>query len=110
MRDEQHATIVYEQGDDIIEEHVRNEHLVYFQDHWVLRAGEDEDGVHVRRIPRERVQYVERAVGEFGDEISTLKSRAETLADDLRDRLLGDGATETRDAPEEPTHINVDDE
>ena len=107
MSEDQDATIVYERGAEVVEETVPNKHLVYFQDHWVLHAGEDDDGVRVRRIPRERVQYVERSVGEFGDEVSTLKNRAQTLADDLRDRLLGEGETHESHDEEEPTHINV---
>ena len=76
------ASIVYETPDGDHESHeVDNEFLVYFGDHWQVRTGEDEDGNDVvRRIPRERVYYVERSVEEFQD-------RLESFLDETKARL-----------------------
>lgn len=77
------ATIVFDTPDgetDHIE--VENEYLLYFQDHWQVKTGEDDDGNDlVRRIPRERVQYVERSVEEFQDRIDALLDRAKDRFD-----------------------------
>lgn len=76
------ATIVYETPDGDTESlTVNNEHIVYFQDHWQVKAGEDEEGNDVlRRIPWRRVYYVERSVEEFQD-------RVDALVDGAKDRL-----------------------
>jgi hypothetical protein len=76
------ATIVYEDPDGDTESiEVDNEYLVFFQDHWQVRAGEDEEGNDVvRRIPRDRVYFVERSVEEFQD-------RIDSMLDQAKDRL-----------------------
>lgn len=85
------ATIVYEGPDGETESQtVQNEHVAYFQDHWILKTGEDDRGRDlVRRIPAERVYHVERTVEQFEEEVSTLRDQVESVADDLRTRLLG---------------------
>ncbi|WP_135852912.1 hypothetical protein [Halorussus salinus] len=85
------ATIVYEGPDGETESQtVQNEHVAYFQDHWILKTGEDDHGRDlVRRIPAERVYHVERTVEQFEEEVSTLRDQVESVADDLRTRLLG---------------------
>lgn len=94
------ATIVYEDPDEgTVERTVQNEYLAYFQDHWIVRTGEDDEGRDlVRRIPRSRVHYVERTVEEFEEEVSTLKNRVQSAADDLRSRLLGDDESSERES------------
>lgn len=102
------ATIVYEHPEDgTVEKRVDNEHLAYFQDHWILKSGEAEDRDVVRRIPIQRVHYVERSVEEFEREVATLRDQVESFADELRSTLFGD-----RDASrtEEPTRIDVEDD
>ncbi|WP_049971043.1 hypothetical protein [Haladaptatus cibarius] len=60
------ATIVYEDADGVTEREVENDDIVYFDDHWLVKVGENDDGDDVvRRIPRERVQYVERSIDEL---------------------------------------------
>ncbi|UPW00746.1 hypothetical protein M0R88_01265 [Halorussus gelatinilyticus] len=85
------ATIVYEGPDGEAESQtVQNEHVAYFQDHWILKTGEDDRGRDlVRRIPASRVYHVERTVEQFEEEVSTLRDQVESVADDLRTRLLG---------------------
>lgn len=71
------ATIVYEGHDGTETIEVDNEAIAYFDDHWQVKTGEDEEGNDViRRLPRERVHYVERSVEEFKDRIDTLVDRA----------------------------------
>jgi hypothetical protein len=101
------ATIVYDDpGEGTIEERVENEHVAYFQDHWIVRTGEDESGNDtVRRIPAQRVYYVERSVEEFEQEVETLRTRVESLADQVRSKVLGGG----EDGNEEKVyHIEVE--
>ncbi|RJT08109.1 hypothetical protein [Halococcus sp. IIIV-5B] len=76
------ATIVYDDPDEgKIETVVDNEFIAYFDDHWLVKVGEDGDGNDVvRRIPKERVHYVERSVEEFQDKI-------DKLADEAQERL-----------------------
>jgi hypothetical protein len=110
------ATIVYEDpSDGTVERSVPNEQIAYFQDHWILKYGEDEAGNDVvRRIPVERVHYVERTVGEFSDEVGTLRNQVESFADDLRSRLLGgrdggdEGGTEPEPEPEDTGPIEIE--
>jgi hypothetical protein len=85
------ATIVYDHPeDDTVERTVQNEHLVYFQDHWLLKRDEDEAGNdRVRRIPRERVHYVDRSVDTFEDEIGSVRRQVENVANEVRSKLLG---------------------
>ncbi|GAA0299795.1 hypothetical protein [Halarchaeum salinum] len=103
------ATIVYENPDgDTVEQTVQNEHLVYVQDHWLLDVSDEEAGTDtVRRIPIQRVYHVEREVEEFEDELSTLRQQVESVADDVRARLLGDDSDDgNREG--EPVHIDVE--
>lgn len=87
------ATVIYDDPheEDPSELTVQNEYVIYFQDHWLVKTGEDEDGNDtVRRIPSERVYYVEREVERFEDEASTLKDQFESLARDVQDKLPTD--------------------
>jgi hypothetical protein len=85
------ATIVYDHPEEgVVEESVQNEHIAYFQDHWILKRDEDEAGNDVvRRIPVERVHYVDRSVETFEDEIGTVRRQVENVASDIRSKLLG---------------------
>jgi hypothetical protein len=76
------ATIVYDKLDaGQVEITVDNEHIAYFDDHWLVKVGEDDDGNDVvRRIPRDRVEYVERSVEEF-------QNKLDMMADEARERL-----------------------
>lgn len=108
------ATIVYDHPEDgAVEETVQNEHLVYFQDHWLLKHDEDEAGNdRVRRIPRERVHYVDRSVETFEDEIGSVRKQVENVATEVRSKLLGGG--ESRDTDDrgasEPVEVDVTDD
>jgi hypothetical protein len=84
------ARIVYEDPEDgTVEETVENEHVAYFQDHWMVKTGEDEGRDVVRRIPVQRVHYVERSVSEFAEEVQGLRSQVESFADSVRSKFLG---------------------
>ncbi|MFC7154642.1 hypothetical protein ACFQPA_04125 [Halomarina halobia] len=87
------ATIAYEDPDEgTVERTVQNEHVAYFQDHWIVKTGEDEEGRDiVRRIPARRVYYVERTVERFEEEVKTLKDQVQSITDDLRAKFLGGG-------------------
>lgn len=101
------ATIVYDDPESgTVERTVQNEHLVYVRDHWSVKLDEDGDGNDVlRRIPRQRVHYVERSVEEFEREVETLQQRVQSVADDLRTKLLGD---DEPDESVEPHRIDVE--
>lgn len=101
-RDLGQATIVYEDPDeDTVRKTVPNEHIAYFQDHWLVKTEEDDQGNDiVRRIPSRRVHYVERSVEEFEEEIKTLRDQVQTVATNLRSRILGGG----EDDDESETH------
>ena len=88
------ATIVYEEPDgETVEKTVQNEHVAYFQDHWMVKTGEDEQGRDVvRRIPTYRVYYVERSVERFEDQIETLRDQVQSITSDLRSKFLGGGS------------------
>ena len=88
------ATIVYEDPDDgTTEKTIENEHVAYFQDHWIVKTGEHEQGHDVvRRIPAKRVYYVERSVEEFEHEVETLRDQVQSMADEIRSKLLGGGS------------------
>ncbi|WP_267640752.1 hypothetical protein [Haloarchaeobius amylolyticus] len=103
------AVIVYDDPDgETVEKTVANEHIAYFQDHWILKTGEEEDRDLVRRIPIQRVHYVERSVEQFEREVSTLRDQVQSVADDLRSKLLGGEGTGSRDSrDDEPVHIDV---
>ena len=107
MDDNHEARIVYEDPvEGTVERDVENEHLAYFQDHWLVKLDEDEAGNDiVRRIPLQRVHYVERSVEEFEDEVSTLKRQVVSAADDLRSKVFGSGRGDHR----EPHRIDVED-
>ena len=79
------ATILYEDPNEgTVEETVDNEYVAYFQDHWIIKTGEHEDGKDiVRRIPATRVYYVERNVEEFEAEVKTLRDQVQSMASDL---------------------------
>lgn len=83
------ATIVYEHPDEgTTELTVENEQIAYFQDHWTVKAGEDDEGNDlVRRIPEHKVYYVDRSVEAFEEEVATLRNQVESFADDLRGKL-----------------------
>lgn len=107
------ATIVYEDPEEgMIEETVDNESLVYVRDHWAVKTGTDEDGNDLmRQIPRERVYYVERDVQRFEDEAATVRSRVESVARDIRERLpvdVGEGGRRREAPPTESTKIHIE--
>lgn len=107
------ATIVYDHPEEgTVEETVQNEHIAYFQDHWILKRDEDEDGNDVvRRIPVERVHYVDRSVDTFEDEIGSVRKQVENVANDIRSKLLGGEREGERDHETgEPVEIDVTDE
>jgi hypothetical protein len=76
------ATIVFDDPNgETTKRVVDNEHIVYFQDHWQFKTGTDAEGNDViRRIPIQRVHYVERSVEEFQD-------RVDAMIDQARKRL-----------------------
>ena len=92
-RDLGQATIVYENREGESEERtVQNEHVAYFQDHWIVRTGEHERGHDVvQRIPAQRVYHVERSVEQFEEEIKTLRDQVQSVAEDLRSKIMGGG-------------------
>ena len=99
------ATIVYDDPNDgTVEQTVENEHVAYFQDHWILKVDERDGRDVVRRIPHQRVHYVEREVEEFREEVNTLTNQVESFADDVRERLFGGS---TRHGDDDPQHIDV---
>ena len=108
-RDIGQATIVYDDPDeDTVTKTVPNEHIAYFQDHWILKTEEDEQGNDiVRRIPFRRVHYVERSVEEFEAEVRTIRDQVQSVADNLRTKLLGSGDRD--DAGGKPVEIDTED-
>jgi hypothetical protein len=112
QRDLGEATIVYDDpSDGTVTRTVQNEHVAYFQDHWLVRTGEDDDGNDVvRRIPKERVHYVERSVEEFEEEVQTLTNRVQSAAEGLRSKLLGDESSRALSGDEDPVRIDVDED
>ena len=93
------ATIVYESPDgETVEKTVPNEHVAYFQDHWIIKTDTDEQGRDiVRRIPAFRVYHVERSVEEFEEEVKTLKDRVQSVANNLRTKIPGRSTPEETD-------------
>ena len=81
------ATIVYETAAEEIEQvTVDNEHIAYFQDHWLFAYGTDDDGNDVvRRVPKERVRYVERSVGELEETFESGVEKAKGKLEELTD-------------------------
>ena len=110
------ATIVYEDpAEGTVEKTVANEHIAYFQDHWMIKIEEDEQGRdRVRRVPAFKVHYVERTVDEFAEEVGTLKGEIGSVASDLQEKLPiggeGDSDEEGNEDPGEGSvHIDVTD-
>jgi hypothetical protein len=103
------AVIVYDAPDEErIERTVANERIAYFQDHWILKLDEDEAGNDiVRRIPLQRVHYVDRSVEAFEDEVNTLRTQIQSFANDIQSTLFG-GDEETERA--EPYRIDIESE
>lgn len=103
-RDLGEATIVYDDPhEETVETNVPNEHIAYFQDHWMIKTDEDEAGNDiVRRIPAQRVHYVERSVEAFEEEVETLVDQVTSFAADLRTKLpVGKSAEPAEDRPVE---------
>ncbi len=103
-RDLGEATIIYEEPEEgTVEQTVPNEHIAYFQDHWIIKTDEDEQGHDiVRRIPAKRVHYVERSVEAFEEEVETLVDQVTSFAADLRTKLpVGKSAEPAEDRPVE---------
>ena len=119
------ATIVYEGPDGTVEETVDNEHVAYFQDHWIVKTGENEAGHDtVRRIPAGRVYHVERDVEEFEREAATmfdelqsvasefergfgsLREEFESVAEEVGTLLPGQGGRHAE--PEDPDVVRID--
>jgi hypothetical protein len=112
-RDVGDATIVYDEPDEgTVEKTVPNEHIAYFQDHWIIKTSEDEQGHDiVRRIPAGRVHYVERSVEEFEDEVQTLVDQVQSFASDLRTKIPvgGDGGERQRnDEAVQPINVDIE--
>ncbi|WP_440771198.1 hypothetical protein [Natronorubrum sp. DTA28] len=109
-RDIGQATIVYEEPDeDTVRKTVPNEHIAYFQDHWIIKTDEDEEGHDiVRRIPAQRVHYVERSVEQFEEEVKTLVDQVQSFAADLRTKLPVGGGSSGGDERPEPHRIDID--
>ncbi|MFC7240668.1 hypothetical protein ACFQS4_21145 [Saliphagus sp. GCM10025317] len=111
QRDLGEATIVYEDPDEgTVRKSIPNEHVAYFQDHWIIKTNEDEEGHDiVRRIPTRRVHYVERSVEEFEQEVETLLDRVQSFASELQTKIPVGGSKGGNDEPVEPRQITVDD-
>lgn len=80
------ATIVYEPADGDAEKvTVDNDRIAYFQGHWLFAYGTDDAGNDVvRRVPRERVRYVERSVEEVEETFETAVDKAKDTLEELR--------------------------
>ncbi|WP_312909025.1 hypothetical protein [Natronosalvus caseinilyticus] len=111
QRDLGEATIVYEEPDEgTVRKTIPNEHVAYFQDHWIIKTDEDEEGHDIiRRIPTRRVHYVERSVEEFEQEVETLLDRVQSFASELQTKIPVGGGKGGNDEPAEPRRITVDD-
>ncbi|RKD97970.1 hypothetical protein [Halopiger aswanensis] len=81
------ATIVYETSEGDVEEvDVDNDHIAYFQDHWLFAYDIDDEGNDiVRRVPHNRVYYVERSVEELEDTFDTAVDKAKDKLEQIRD-------------------------
>ncbi|WP_323171411.1 hypothetical protein [Natrialba sp. PRR66] len=97
-RDLGEATIVYDEPDEgTVRKTVPNEHVAYFQDHWIIKTDEDDEGNDiVRRIPSRRVHYVERSVEEFQSEVKTLADQVQSVASSLRTKIPVGGESGSR--------------
>ncbi|SDQ95019.1 hypothetical protein [Natronobacterium texcoconense] len=110
-RDLGEATIVYEEPDEgTVRKTVPNEHIAYFQDHWILKTDEDDQGNDiVRRIPSKRVHYVERSVEQFEEEVATLVDQVQSFASELRTKLpVGGSSSERTETNSSPLEIDID--
>ncbi len=110
-RDLGEATIVYDDPDEgTVHKTIPNEHVAYFQDHWIVKTDEDDEGHDiVRRIPSKRVHYVERSVEQFEAEVETVIDQVQSFAADLRTKLPVGGAGEGEDRSEvRPLEIDVE--
>jgi len=78
MPDTGTAIIVYDDPDgEVIEREVENDDIVYFDDHWLLKVGINDEGDDiVRRVPRERVHYVERSIDELEKKVESAVEKA----------------------------------
>lgn len=82
MADTGTATIVYETHDEFVRHELDNEEIAYFDDHWLVWVGEDHSGDdRIRRIPRERVYYVERTTDELEEKLADAKEFVESKID-----------------------------
>ncbi|ADB61726.1 hypothetical protein Htur_2857 [Haloterrigena turkmenica DSM 5511] len=81
------ASIVYETATgDLERATVDNDRIAYFQDHWLFAYGTDEDGNNVvRRVPKERVRYVERSVEEIEETFESGIEKAKGKLEEIRD-------------------------
>ncbi|NUB93126.1 hypothetical protein HT576_19145 [Haloterrigena sp. SYSU A121-1] len=81
------ASIVYETATgDLERATVDNDRIAYFQDHWLFAYGNDEDGNSVvRRVPKERVRYVERSVEEIEETFESGIEKAKGKLEEIRD-------------------------
>ena len=95
-RDVGQAVIVYEGPDGgQVEKQVENDGIAYFQDHWIVRTGETDEGHDtVRRIPSHRVYYVERDVEEFKEEVKSLRSQVQSIASEVKSKISSGGGKE----------------
>lgn len=65
---------------------VDNEHIAFFQEHWLFAYDIDDEGNDiVRRVPHQRVYYVERSVERLEDQFDTAVDKAKDKIDDIRD-------------------------
>ncbi len=78
MPDTGTATIVYDDPEEeVIEREVENDDIVYFDDHWLIKVGVNDEGDDmVRRVPRERVHYVERSIDELEKKVESAVEKA----------------------------------
>lgn len=78
MPDTGTATIVYDDpGGETLEREIANDDIVYFDDHWLIKVGENDEGDDVvRRVPRERVHYVERSIDELEKKVEGAVEKA----------------------------------
>ena len=81
------ATIVYETATgDLERATVDNDRIAYFQDHWLFAYGTNENGDDVvRRVPKERVRYVERTVEEIEETFESGVEKAKGKLEELTD-------------------------
>jgi len=112
QRDLGEATIVYDEPDEgTVRKTIPNEHVAYFQDHWIIKTDEDEQGHDiVRRIPSKRVHYVERSVEQFEQEVETLIDRVQSFASELQTKIPVGGGNDREGETVEPHRIDVEED